>query len=117
MPDVSPLGVRLNKTSSSPALGLDGDAVSTSNFPLPNLSRVLKDYTRSLHNDIGFFVGHGMELSRYSIEDGVVIYLGIASYIGDKRGVQDGKGNVLSREKTPKPLPLPFLAARLGSLR
>lgn len=37
----------------------------------------------------------GLDAKRYSVEDSVTVYLGIASYIADKRGLQDKKGNVL----------------------
>lgn len=67
-----------------------------SNFPLPNLAKRLEECSDSLHTGRGFFVVKGLDMSRFSVEDGVILYLGIASYIGDKRGVQDRKGNVLS---------------------
>lgn len=80
------------------ALGIDGDEVSKSNFPLPNLSARLQFFATSLHKGRGFFLIKGLELFQFSVEDGVIIYLGIASHVGEQRGVQDSKGNVLSME-------------------
>ncbi|OAA51918.1 Taurine catabolism dioxygenase TauD/TfdA [Metarhizium rileyi] len=77
------------------ALCLDGDEVSKTNFPLPTLTESLQQCSAVLHNGRGFFVIRGIDLSRYTVEDSVVIYLGIASYIADQRGIQDQKGNVL----------------------
>ncbi|RFU73525.1 hypothetical protein TARUN_8739 [Trichoderma arundinaceum] len=77
-------------------LGLDGDEVDQHNFPLPSLAPQLAQCARVVHEQRGFFVLRGLEGSRYSVEDSTTIYLGIASYIADKRGLQDRKGNVLS---------------------
>lgn len=78
------------------ALCLDGDEVSKTNFPLPNLTERLQKCSAALHNGRGFFVIRGLDMSRYTVEDSVVIYLGIASHIADQRGIQDQRGNVLS---------------------
>ncbi|KAL6879945.1 hypothetical protein HDV57DRAFT_101324 [Trichoderma longibrachiatum] len=78
------------------SLGLDGDEVAQDNFRLPNLGARLAQCAESVHNQRGFFVLRGLAGSRYSIEDSTTIFLGIASYIADKRGLQDRKGNVLS---------------------
>ncbi|KAH6603169.1 hypothetical protein Trco_007944 [Trichoderma cornu-damae] len=77
-------------------LGLDGDEVDQYNFPLPSLAQQLAQCATVVHEQRGFFVLRGLEGSRYSVEDSTTIYLGIASYIADKRGLQDRKGNVLS---------------------
>ncbi|KAL6920942.1 hypothetical protein FSHL1_004918 [Fusarium sambucinum] len=78
------------------ALGLDGDKVSADNFPLPNLSRRLRASAETLHLGKGFVVIRGIDGAKYTNEDSVTIFLGVASYIGDKRGLQDRKGNMLS---------------------
>ncbi|KAF5245829.1 hypothetical protein FAUST_1616 [Fusarium austroamericanum] len=78
------------------ALGLDGDEVSADNFPLPNLSRRLRASAETLHLGRGFVVIRGIHGSKYTVEDSVTIFLGVASYIADKRGLQDRKGNMLS---------------------
>ncbi|KAL3607337.1 hypothetical protein FPOAC2_02320 [Fusarium poae] len=78
------------------ALGLDGDKVSADNFPLPNLSRRLRASAEGLYFGRGFFIIRGIDVAKYTTEDSVTIFLGVASYIGDKRGLQDRKGNMLS---------------------
>lgn len=37
----------------------------------------------------------GLDATCYTAEENTIIYLGIASYIADQRGIQDRKGNVL----------------------
>ncbi|KND89360.1 hypothetical protein TOPH_05967 [Tolypocladium ophioglossoides CBS 100239] len=78
------------------SLGLDGDQVSQPNFPLPNLASRLSKVAETLHEGRGFVVISGLDASRYSVEDSVLLYLGLAEYVADKRGQQDKRGNVLS---------------------
>lgn len=59
----------------------------------PQLAQCAKD----IHEGHGFFVVRGLDELRYPVEDSTVIYLGIASYVADKRGLQDKKGTVLSK--------------------
>ncbi|KAH6889704.1 hypothetical protein B0T10DRAFT_404277 [Thelonectria olida] len=77
-------------------LGLELDQVSQTNFPLPGLSRRLRASSEALHLGRGFVLARGLEMSRYSNEDSVTIFLGIASHIAEKRGYQDRKGKMLS---------------------
>ncbi|PHH75856.1 hypothetical protein CDD80_2021 [Ophiocordyceps camponoti-rufipedis] len=50
----------------------------------------------SIHKGCGFVVFRGIDPSRYSILQNVIIFLGLAGYVGDKRGLQDKSGNVLA---------------------
>ncbi|KAL7809491.1 hypothetical protein V8C26DRAFT_423159 [Trichoderma gracile] len=84
------------------SLGLDGDEVGRDNFCLPNLEARLAQCAEAIHDQRGFFVLRGLGGSKYSVEDSTTIYLGIASYIADKRGLQDRKGNVLSHITSSK---------------
>ncbi|KAH7152810.1 hypothetical protein EDB81DRAFT_648748 [Dactylonectria macrodidyma] len=77
-------------------LGLDGDKVSPSNFPLPNLGRRLRTCTQTIHLGRGFIVLRGIDADRYKVEDTIIIFLGLASYIAEKRGLQDRKGTMLA---------------------
>jgi hypothetical protein len=43
----------------------------------------------------------GLDPDDFSQEDNVVIFLGISSYIGPKRGRQDEEGNMLSESALP----------------
>ncbi|POR31577.1 Uncharacterized protein TPAR_08235 [Tolypocladium paradoxum] len=84
------------KLTAMAGLGLNGDEVSQTSFPLPKLASRLSEAAETLHKGRGFVVISGLDASRYSVEDGIVIYLGLAEYVADKRGVQDKRGNVLS---------------------
>ena len=74
---------------------LDGDKVCPANFPLPNLRSRLKIGTNNIHEGQGWLLVRGLDLSKYSVADGVTLYLGISSYIADLRGMQDKKGTML----------------------
>ncbi|KAH6723798.1 hypothetical protein BKA61DRAFT_664521 [Leptodontidium sp. MPI-SDFR-AT-0119] len=76
-------------------LGLPLDGVSQESFPLPTLGNELKTLAKVLTNGVGFFRIYGLDSGRYSSETNVIIYLGISSYIGAKRGRQDEYGNML----------------------
>ncbi|KAM6539283.1 hypothetical protein FALCPG4_001095 [Fusarium falciforme] len=77
------------------ALGMDGDLVSRDNFPLPTLGPRLDEIRRDVHDGKGFGVIRGLDPHKYSIEDLTVMYLGIQSYIANRHGRQDRKGNML----------------------
>ena len=49
-----------------------------------------------VHNGCGFVVVRGLEPKSYSREDNVIIYLGVSSYIGERRGRQNVAGSKLS---------------------
>lgn len=76
-------------------LGLDGDCVARDNFPLPNLQHRLNAFALELHKGKGFFSIRGLDPARYSQEDNLILFLGISSYIGERRGRQDRRGNMV----------------------
>jgi alpha-ketoglutarate-dependent taurine dioxygenase len=78
------------------ALGLDGDRVTRDNFVLPTLGEKLKHAATNIHAGNGVVLVRGMKPEAFSVEDNVSIYLGISSYIGDKRGMQNKSGNMLT---------------------
>lgn len=80
---------------SAPELNLPYDGVSRDNFPLPTLSLKLRSLAAELTNGVGFFHIRGLDPMQYSNETNVIIYLGISSYIAEKRGRQDELGNML----------------------
>ncbi|RSM08093.1 hypothetical protein CDV31_008306 [Fusarium ambrosium] len=69
--------------------------------------------SETLHMGRGFVVIRGLEASRYTVEDNVTIFLGVASYIAEKRGRQDRKGNMLSHVTDSKQWTAP-VSARHG---
>jgi len=76
-------------------LGLTKDEISQTTFPLPGLRARLLQTAQEVHQGRGFAVLRGLDPSKYSLADNVILYAGIASYIGNKRGLQDRSGNVL----------------------
>lgn len=77
------------------AYELDGDLVDNNNFPLPNLQHILNTSRNELHSGKGFFVLRGLNPSKYSVEDSTIIFLGIQSYIAERKARQDDKGNMI----------------------
>jgi hypothetical protein len=75
---------------------MDGDEVTSNLFPLPGLEARLRRCAEELHRGSGTCVVRGLDPARYSVEDNTILYLGIASYIGDQRGVQNTAGDMLS---------------------
>ncbi|KAH6957614.1 hypothetical protein BKA56DRAFT_602221 [Ilyonectria sp. MPI-CAGE-AT-0026] len=82
------------------ALGLDGDLVSPTNFQLPTLGPQLRRLHRDIYNSKGFGVIRGLRPQRYSVEDLIILYLGLQSYIANQLGRQDEKGNMLVQTQT-----------------
>lgn len=76
--------------------GLEPGLVSKETFPLPILAERLEEVAQDIHNGIGFTILRGLEPRRYTAVENVLIYLGVTSYIGPTRGVQDSSGNMLS---------------------
>jgi hypothetical protein len=78
-------------------LGLYGSQVSTSTFPLPSVGPKLLRLAVDLHRGKGFGVIRGLNTDEFSKEDNIIIFLGLSSYIAERRGRQDEDGNMLSK--------------------
>jgi hypothetical protein len=78
-------------------LGMDGDDVTRRLFPLPNLEQRLDRCALEVHDGNGLCIVRGLDSGKYSIEDNMIIFLGISSYIGGQRGLQDSKGNMICK--------------------
>lgn len=76
---------------------MDFDNVSRQTFPLPSLGSKLEQIALDLHCGRGFSVIRGLEPRNYSVVENTIIYLGITSYIAQKRGCQDSSGNMMSK--------------------
>ncbi|CAI4212897.1 unnamed protein product [Parascedosporium putredinis] len=74
---------------------LDGGCVRPDNFPLPSFIERFEKAKDVIHKGAGFFIIRGIDQTKFSVEDSVVVYLGIARHIGDRFGLQDRKGNLL----------------------
>ncbi len=81
-------------------LGLPGGpgpaAVSCHTFPLPGLAPKLERIAVEIHYGKGFVVIRGLKPQKYSSYDNVILYLGITSYVAEKRAAQDSDGNMIS---------------------
>jgi len=63
---------------------------------------------KELTNGVGFFLISGLDPRQYSNETNVLLYLGISSYIGEKRGRQDELGNMLRMSPSKVELLRPY---------
>lgn len=76
--------------------GLDGNEVSRSNFPLPNLGHQLDAICKDVYQGRGFAIVRGLDVDAYAVDDMTIVYLGISSYVAERRGKQDHRGSMLS---------------------
>ncbi|KAE9378489.1 Clavaminate synthase-like protein [Stipitochalara longipes BDJ] len=76
-------------------LNLAFEAVSQESFPLPTLGSKLKTLAKGLVDGVGFLLVRGLDPKQLSNEANIIMYLGVSSYLGEKRGVQDELGNML----------------------
>jgi hypothetical protein len=65
---------------------------------LPTLHVKLESLSDDIHNKRGFFVVRGLGSNKYGLEDDLMRFLGLSSYIGDKRAKQDDEGNMLGED-------------------
>ena len=70
--------------------------LSPQTFALPILGPKLRRLSQRVHNEEGFFVLRGLQPWRYKRLENTIVYTGIASYIGNQRGVQCINGPVMS---------------------
>lgn len=71
------------------ALGKPIGHVSQATFPLPVLGPLLQKPAIELQSGRGFFVLRGLQPDSNNVEDNIIIYTGVSSYIGSIRGRQD----------------------------
>ena len=65
-------------------------------FPLPTLGKTLERAAEDVYNGRGFVIVRGLDPDIFSVEDSTTIYLGLSSYIAERRGMQDQRGSMLS---------------------
>ena len=70
-------------------------------FPLPLLGPKIEVWTTDIHTKKGIIVLRGFRPQNYSEQDNVLLYSGIASYFGERRGCQDGLGNMIGGLQPP----------------
>ncbi|PVH87640.1 Clavaminate synthase-like protein [Cadophora sp. DSE1049] len=74
---------------------LEGHEVNRSSFPLPTFGQTLEQAAEEVYDGKGFVIVRGLDPDAYTAEDLTVIYLGISSYIAERRGKQDQRGSML----------------------
>lgn len=65
----------------------------------------MKASEKELHDGKGFFVIKGLNHDTLTAAESSLIYLGITSYIGDKKGIQNFDGDVIGRPQFPHAFP------------
>ncbi|KAM0188243.1 hypothetical protein ACHAPA_007677 [Fusarium lateritium] len=73
--------------------GLEVHTLSPEVFPLPSLEARLHEFAKALHQGYGFFTIRGLKPNSFSSNDNIIIHVGIASYIGDMRALQQNYSN------------------------
>lgn len=87
------------------ALGKELPYLSPSTFPLPEtLSARLRGISNQLHDGIGFAVLRGLDPKCYDDEEIVIIYCGVASYVGVER-ITNAFGMSMSRSSRARSWP------------
>ena len=76
----------------------------------------LKNLATELTSGVGFFHIRGLDPQRYSNLVNVVLYLGISSYVGGRRGRQDELGNMLRASLMENAVPLVAVPERIWQL-
>jgi hypothetical protein len=71
--------------------------IAPETFVLPALGSKLRGLKKRLYTGLGFFVLRGLEPRKYNSRTNMILYAGIACYIGEKRAVQYEGGPVLSK--------------------
>jgi hypothetical protein len=61
------------------------------------LGSKLKTLAKTFVDGVGFLLIRGLDPKQLSNEANIVIYLGVSSYLGEKRGIQDELGNMLRK--------------------
>lgn len=67
------------------------------NFPLHRLGQRLEVASEDIYEGKGFVIVRGLEPNTLPVEDFTIIYLGVSSYIAERRGKQDQRGSMLSK--------------------
>ncbi|CAI6338434.1 unnamed protein product [Periconia digitata] len=72
-------------------LGKPPGYVSQETFPLDKLHSKLREVSTEIHDGFGFKVVRGLPIDKYTREEALVVYAGLASHVAPTRGRQDHK--------------------------
>ena len=64
---------------------------------LPTIGQRLRDLSIGIHDGRGIGIIRGLEPDRFSMEENVIIYAGVSSYIASLRGAQSGDNDFICR--------------------
>ncbi|KAJ6438151.1 taurine catabolism dioxygenase [Purpureocillium lavendulum] len=67
--------------------------VNQQSFPLRDLHATLRSISRDVHDGYGFKVIRGVPIHKYSREENIIIYAGLAAHVASIRGRQDHQFN------------------------
>lgn len=71
----------------------DLSSLSGSTFELPTLfSQRLRGLSDQLYNGVGFQIIHGLDPSKYTSRQQIIVYAGVSAHICPQRGFVDVKG-------------------------
>lgn len=72
-----------------PALNVPLGQLNQETFVLPKLHDTLRAISREIHQGHGFKVVRGVPVDKYTREENIIVYAGLASHIAPVRGRQD----------------------------
>jgi hypothetical protein len=78
-------------------LQLPLDDMNNSNFPLHTFGATLARLRDSIYSGRGFFLLRGWDSKAHPPMDNVIMYVGIAGYIAERRGRQNQYGMMISK--------------------
>ncbi|KAJ8132881.1 hypothetical protein O1611_g749 [Lasiodiplodia mahajangana] len=91
--DISELETALRLFKAS---GRGFNDINRDTFPLPALGKNLRQLSQNLHELAGAVILKGLQPSKYGLSDNIILFAGLASYIGDQRGRQSAYNDVLT---------------------
>ncbi|GJN75703.1 hypothetical protein PLICBS_009809 [Purpureocillium lilacinum] len=74
-------------------LGKPLGELSQQTFPLQDLHATLRGVSKDVHDGYGFKVVRGVPIHKYSREENIIIYAGLAAHVASTRGRQDHQFN------------------------
>ena len=78
-----------NSSLTFPESGKSLGEINQDSFPLRSLHATLRAISTDIHTGHGFKVVRGVPVHRYSREENVIVYAGLASHVASIRGRQD----------------------------
>ena len=65
-------------------------------FPLPGLQKTLSAIRSDIYSGRGFATLRGLDISQFTPDDLATVYLGLTSYVAERRGKQNQQGTMMS---------------------